>query len=246
MIRCFCLWGLTLLSTVGVVAQSEYGIVEDEDGWTNVRSSPSLSANIIGQVREGEIFWINTDLQLPNWCQILYLEEDASNYTDNIYVTGLDDRVVKQGYVHSSRVKNLTEETIELERVCQDNHCRYFNEQWEITVNWLDFATTDIDYRIDGVLRKIDGEFVWGTDGMMPSKSIGKLIIVHNGEQVVLDASALAGFYQPNIEALSLTYDHTSASYLVWMANSDGAGFYSALWQIKEGSCINRYAFAPY
>jgi uncharacterized protein YgiM (DUF1202 family) len=58
--------------------------VVDPDGWTNLRSGPSLSSAVIGRVDEGEVFWARPGD--GSWWRVR---------TAN----GLD------GYVHRSRIR---------------------------------------------------------------------------------------------------------------------------------------------
>lgn len=72
-----------------VVQTQEYGLraeIDDPDGFTNVRSLPSINGQIIDTVRKGEIFY--THYQKSNWWHI----KTPSN---------------KVGYIHSSRIKLL-------------------------------------------------------------------------------------------------------------------------------------------
>ena len=52
--------------------------------------------------------------------------------------------------------------------------------------------------------------------------------------------------YNINAGSTKLAYEKHTDTYLLSMANSDGAGYYEVFWQIKNGKVVNRFAFNPY
>ncbi|QIF01473.1 SH3 domain-containing protein [Roseimicrobium sp. ORNL1] len=63
--------GLVLFSCVGVRAQ-EQGVIDDPDGYTNVRSKPDTSAPVVAKVNTGEVFTYETEgiPQYPKWLKV--------------------------------------------------------------------------------------------------------------------------------------------------------------------------------
>lgn len=69
--RFILILGITLLSWMSALAQ-EQGVINDPDGYTNVRSKPDTSAPIVAKVNKGEVFTYETAgvPQYPKWLQV--------------------------------------------------------------------------------------------------------------------------------------------------------------------------------
>lgn len=238
---------LLLVSSQGF-AQVEYGVIVDEDGWTNIRREAHINSEIIGQIEEGEIFWLNLDNDSSQWYQVCFLDENKTNYSPITYPVGLGERIVKWGFIHKSRVQEIKEEPIQLEREFTGSRSKYYNDSIEISISFIDFESSMIEYwdSNKSIVSKIDGEYVWGTDGMLPTEQFAEIKINISGIEILLGKDDLRGFYQPNNHSLTFSYESLTDCYLLRIHNSDGAGYYESLWQIKGNNCINRYAFAPY
>src|SRR6056297_1926778 len=85
MIRIIQIIILTAIS-LNLFAQSSLGVIDDPDGYTNIRAGKSIKANIIGKMEDGEIFEFTKSL--GNWYKI------NTNY-------GIE------GFMHKSRIKEL-------------------------------------------------------------------------------------------------------------------------------------------
>ena len=69
---------LTLVITFAVnLIFAQVATVQDEDGWTNLRSEPNGKSSILYEVKEGELFWYDFEYN-PNesdWIRV-YIPED--------------------------------------------------------------------------------------------------------------------------------------------------------------------------
>jgi hypothetical protein len=64
-------FSIALLSTSATHAQ-EQGVINDPDGYTNVRSKPDTSAGVVAKVNKGEVFTYDTVgvPQYPKWLKV--------------------------------------------------------------------------------------------------------------------------------------------------------------------------------
>lgn len=82
---------LMLCSGLGMVAQTLYrAVINDPDGYTNVRDQQSSNSDIVLRISKDEVFFVQKGK--GNWWPV-YLYKDGS----------------KEGYIHSSRVKIIND-----------------------------------------------------------------------------------------------------------------------------------------
>jgi hypothetical protein len=96
------------------------------------------------------------------------------------------------------------------------------------------------------VLKKIDGQSFWGTDGAMPERKVLDVILTLHGNAINIPTKATDGIYNPNFGCnKSYCYNsiyHTKDQKRIYIAmqNSDGAGFYQVVWVFEDGKYVGR------
>ncbi len=96
------------------------------------------------------------------------------------------------------------------------------------------------------ILKKIDGQPFWGTDGTIPERKVLDVIVTLRDKTIRVPQNATNGIYNPNF-GCNKTYCYNSIYYTkdqrriyIAMQNSDGAGYYQVVWVFEEGKYLGR------
>jgi N-acetylmuramoyl-L-alanine amidase len=68
------LLAIAILTTLSGFAQMQYGLVKDEDGYTNIRKGPGTNYTIVGRLDDGSL--VNFEKAVNGWCKVY------TTYTD--------------------------------------------------------------------------------------------------------------------------------------------------------------------
>ncbi|MEO8884977.1 MAG: SH3 domain-containing protein [Mucilaginibacter sp.] len=209
--------GSTLIST----AQS-YGIINDKDGFVNVRKSPSINSPIVGKIYSDQLFGYDYDTaDNSKWVDIFQQHENTGHL---------------EGYISRNKILPLT--ALKKNKKNNDSlsvviKSSAFNPQ----MHTLQYNKPRKNERAD--LVKIDGKAIWGQDGGIPKKEISSVKIIKNGTQITIPKTAYNDLYEPDFGSLNI-YSNKNTIYIE-MENSDGAGWYTIIWVIKDNKFDYRY-----
>ncbi|MCD8742026.1 SH3 domain-containing protein [Mucilaginibacter roseus] len=214
-----------LLNTIVCLGQS-FAIINDKDGFVNIRKQPSLEAKIIARINDDEIFWIEELKQ--DWYGVYFSKGDESDVT------------AKRGYIHKSRVKlisNLAKLGI---RSVKPNARIIGNDSIAVSVHSSKFNMKKhkAEY-INDALVTIDNKHFWGTDGNAPKRHILSLEVFINHLNIAIPKSAYNDLYEPTLRSLNCYVPNKSTLYII-MENGDGAGGYFVIWIIKNNKYQRR------
>jgi hypothetical protein len=207
---------LFLSTTFGQVA-----IIQDKDGYTNLRKAPDAKSEIIHKIYENEIFWYDLEFgnEHGNWMPVYIPKNDFSFNLSNSYIIS--------GYIHKSRLKPLTELPL------------YQGTDFEFKYKIEPFDSTDriVDKQDGKWISAIDGRPVWGTDGEFPSNQIGGIKVWIEGKEIKIHKL----FYSDIFECKeSIQIYKNDDIYFVYQRNSDGAGSYEIVWVISKNGLKQR------
>lgn len=226
---------LLFLSIFSVHAQIEWlGIINDPDGYTNVRADSSML--IIDKLYNNQVFfdW-NTRSEIEdgvkdNWHHIEY---GAKNGMTMIY-SGTES---KTGRVHKSRIRYLSELKQLPQISSSKNIFKYGNDTLNIEIKRRPFNAKShklVKDQENGWLKSIDGvESLWGIDGNIPQYEYESVTVTYPGGVLQFPKENLQYLYEPgdNFTHIALSDDNT---FFLFMMNSDGAGGYMVVWTIKD------------
>ena len=82
---CVFVVGLVVIAATNVSAKETRAVIDDPDGFTNVRAEPNAKSAIVAKVKRGEVFTFEVSNQSSEWCAVTL----ASG---------------KKGYMHADRV----------------------------------------------------------------------------------------------------------------------------------------------
>ncbi len=204
------------MKSIGQVA-----VIEDKDGFTNVRLEPNSKSEIIYQIKTDQVFWFGEDHYDKNseWTSVYIPKNNFSfDCTSPDYL---------KGFVHKSRI-------------------RPFNEKEEYTGTELTFEyvikpfsdkNKIIDYQESKWIVAINGLKPWGTDGGKPNTEIKEIKVNLNGKEIIVPKVLTIDIYECDNK---FDIYKIGKTYFVHQWNSDGAGAYEIVWVITENGIKQR------
>lgn len=210
---------LTFIFTVFTIQISfgQIAIIQDPDGWTNIRKAPDGQSEIIHKVNENEVFWYDhetTDKE-QDWISIYIPKND--------FCLGKSEPNYIVGFIHKSRI-------LPLEKLQG-----YSGNEFTFEYKLSDFDSTNrIVDRHDGKwVTAIDGRPVWGTDGDFPRTKVDDIKVKIEGQEIKIHKIFYGDIYECDN---NLSIFKNGETYFVHQWNSDGAGAYEIVWVLdKEG-----------
>ncbi|MFC6999826.1 SH3 domain-containing protein [Rufibacter roseus] len=211
---------LVVLFLMNAVASAQVAIIQDKDGYTNVREKPNGQSNIIHRINNNEAFWyINDERKSDEEWVLVYIPK-------NPYSLGSTQSDYIEGYIHTSRLKPL--EKLQPYKG-EDFSFKYLLEPFALNNRIVD--------RYNGAVTAIAGRPVWGTDGDFPKTQVKDLLVTIEGNK--LDISK--AFYCDLFECTNTFNVYKSGDcYVVYQWNSDGAGAYQVVWVFTKNGLKQR------
>ena len=235
---------LSVLSIVGIMPgvagdPDEFCVVQDSDGYTNVRAKPSLASKVIAKVDHGQIVWIFSGA-VTKWPNVIFVDKEGEE---------------RAGFIHASRVKPLTdfesitgtvseaEQTEVIEK--GDLKVKIQIEPFQLEGRELTYKEFSDDERY---LIEIDGKEYWGTDGAMPREQYRKITIQQGGKTITLPDAALSNLFNPGLYPGNTKVFINSEEGAIYITsfNSDGAGGYVVAFVIQNGEYKSRAVLSPF
>ncbi len=207
---------LIALSTFGQVA-----IIQDKDGFTNVRKAPNTQSEIIFKILENKVFWYDYEENVDegDWISIYIPKNDYS------FACSDQDYIV--GFIHKSRL-------LPLSKMKPYNGLDF---KFEYEVQPFDSTTRIIERNNNQWVSSIDGRPVWGTDGELPKSEIRTINVKVNNKQILINQAFYNNLFECNNK---FNVTKNGDTYFVYQSNSDGAGYYELVWVITENGLKQR------
>jgi hypothetical protein len=203
---------------------AQLAIINDADGFVNVRTSPEMGNNIQKKLKNGTL---------------IYAFEPQGNWLPIDYQDG-------SGYIYKDRIKFLSSFTDI--PIAQKEETKVVLKKGDIsvTLSMKDFLPSKhkLEYGKGGnapFLIKIDGKEILGTDGNIPQKQYDSITIQKGNTQISLKDMDFANLFEPNLDDTVVNYDETQDILYISSLNSDGAGGYFVVWAIEKGILTRKY-----
>lgn len=194
---------------------AQLAIIDDPDGYTNVRFEPNGQSEVIHKINLSEVFWYDRDNndEFQDWIRVYVPKNKFSLGCGKFY-----DIV---GYMHKSRLKPLEELSV------------YNNDDlvFEYIIADFDSKNRIIDYGGEKLVTAIDGRTVWGTDGNLPKTYITGIHAVVEGKEINIHEAIYGDLYQCNNK---FSVYKNGDTYFLHQSNSDGAGYYEVVWVLTN------------
>ncbi|MEZ4772462.1 MAG: hypothetical protein R3D00_04705 [Bacteroidia bacterium] len=231
---------------------AQLAIIQDPDGFTNVREEHGIQGKPLDQIKDFEVFWvIESEDNQSAWRDVSFYrhfddlpEAKQLKLKDKLYM----NRLWLYGYIHESRIRFI-EDLPGINQISKnDSAAEFSNEKIsvKIEVSSFDARNHNIVFN-ENWISEIDGAVPFGTDGEMPIAEISAVSVSSEDFQLSIPREMLRDLFLPNIKAwrAGVFIGPKDELYIV-MHNSDGAGYYDLVWVIKDGKTLGRFAGTPY
>lgn len=216
-----------LFSLESLFAQ-EFAIINDIDGYTNVRSANNKTSKILDKLNNRHLICVMNPE--GNWWNIDY---------------AISKNEIKVGYVYKDRIKLISEyKKIPISEE-KNNEILFSNKAIEVKVVETKFEKNKHSFNYvknyPNQILKIDGKDYWGTDGEIPKTEYKSITIKFNNSTLQLPKEALENLYEPNLSSTKVNFDKDNDIIYISAMNSDGAGGYLVIWKIEKGLYKERF-----
>lgn len=216
---------IVLISFNSFAQIGEFAIVNDNDGYSNIRSSAEINKeNIIEKLYNGTFVFV---LDIENsWYDIDYGKDEFKNgYIYKNRILFIEDYLKIDIYSETETTITLKKDDVEIhiteENFNQDKHKLTFDKQ-------------------GGWLNKTNGKSFFGTDGGIPKTQYQSIKIKINNKNIELPKTAFEDLFEPNLFSSRANYDEKDDVLYLHSFNSDGAGYYAVVWKIEQGKYKDR------
>lgn len=240
---------LLVLLTVCYNGTAQYYLVNDKDGFVNVRSRPGINADVVFKLPDSTIVyesfaedadeksnWIHVDFYIP----AKQKKGNAANYTPAV----MKRFTLCSGYIYRTRVTAIEQfSKLQYKELKYGYSC--YNDSVNIKVVIQPFVASRHRIRFHPEYKelydKIDNQPMIGSDGSKPGSEIAVITAAVKGKTVVIPPGAYKNLFNPS--SACDTYADGKGNYYLIMYNSDGAGTYSCIFHFKNGAFIRRIVF---
>ncbi|MEA9414698.1 SH3 domain-containing protein [Flavobacterium sp. PL02] len=211
---------------------SQFGIINDPDGYVNVRNSAGKSNKIIDKLDNGAI---------------VYNYEPDGNWVNIDYKKGKENL---NGYVYKDRIIDLTNFTKIPVRENKNGVIKLENNNVKVAITEIAFSPKNhkLKYNSESptLLETIDDQVIFGTDGNIPKRKYKSIEIEVDKILINVPENALKNAFEPNLEQTMVNYDSVNDILYIQSSNSDGAGSYVILWVIEKKKFKTRAEARPF
>ena len=232
------------------VANGQFSIVNDNDGFVNVRAMPGTGGKIICQLKNGVVVreTLSQDTLRKNWVSVEFYLSNAVAKNVRAKAEEWMPEVMKnqflfKGYIAKDRLIGI-EGNAPLQRKQTDDQLLLFNKEIKVEFSSGNFQKERHIIRAspDSGVVQIDGHYFMGTDGEIPRTEIKRFIIEINQQKIDVPNSIFSDLYEPNFSGADAYVDKRGNLYII-MYNSDGAGSYNVIFIMDNKKHLTRYVF---
>jgi hypothetical protein len=218
-----------LLTILSNLALAQFAVIDDKDGYSNVRRTAEIGNNIQDKLENGHFVycmettgsWVNVDYDLKG-------RENINN-----------------GYVYKDRLKVVT--TFEkVGMISKGTYNSLFkNDSIKVTVTSQPFDKTKHTFTKDkdgsNYVGSIDGKHCYGTDGTLPTVEYKAITVAWGSKTMMLPKSAIQNLFEAHINKMEVNYDKANNTLYIQADAGDAAGSYFVIWKIVNGVYKERY-----
>jgi len=205
---------------------AQTAIINDPDGWTNVRQKPDAKSEVIHKIYNNEVFWCDYSIKdtEQEWV-LVYIPKNAYclDKVDNNYIIG---------FIHKSRILFI------------GSLKEYLGNEFEFKYELTAFDSNNRIIDREGIIiKRIDGRPIWGTDGGFPKTQVSGIKVNMSGQKIDMHKVFYTDIYECDND---LKIYKQGETYFVSQFNSDDAGAYDIVWVIDKDGLKQRYIGAMY
>ncbi|MEO3406085.1 SH3 domain-containing protein [Mucilaginibacter sp. CAU 1740] len=226
---------LCFILSSAIASAQGYAVINDKDGFVNIRKGPGINTSIIGKLYTDDIFGYD-DLAKNSgeWIKIYRV------------VSENPDGNIELGFISKTRTTPISSFASIHHKNISGQQATINNDSVKVTITTTAFkkAQHKLAYQKTATekpwLNKIDSKPFWGTDGEIPKKSISSVLVTVNNVPVVIPQTAFNDLYEPAFRSFDVYLGPKNTIY-IQMNNSDGAGAYTVIWIIKNNKYLKRF-----
>lgn len=212
---------LTLFYACSHAQEFKFGVIEDKEGYVNVRATKELKDNVVDQIKNGVL--VGHFGAEGNWIDITY-QKNGANET---------------GYVYHDRVKSIESFKKIKHDIPKENVIVFQSDKVYIKIvkKKFEYQKHSITYfkEYPTFIEKIDDKEIFGTDGNMPVEEYESIEVIFDSKKIEFPKTEFKNLFEPNLTATIVNYDSTNKRLFVQAMNSDAAGAYSVIWMFENG-----------
>lgn len=114
----------------------------------------------------------------------------------------------------------------------------YDNVIFEIASSPFVLGQHSVVYCNDNLVCIIDGNIMFGSDGVLPASKVDFAKLIINGVEINLDTSGMFNAWVNEFDSKRMVYDIYSDYIVITVFMSDGAGTYVVQWLVRSGGSI--------
>ncbi|MDY3339548.1 hypothetical protein PG279_10225 [Riemerella anatipestifer] len=205
-------------------AFAQFAVVNDKDGWVNIRNREQKS-KIIDTLPNGHmIYWYGpSEPNEDNWGFVQYVKNgkylEGDLYKDRY-------KWVSDFLPLKISKKTANSVTLKQEAITVTVTKSHFDKKKHKFTYFKDTPT---------IISHIDGKAPWGTDGNIPKAQYEKISVRIGDKTLILPKAALENVYDPYLDGVEANYDKQNDALYIQTINGDGAGSCLIIWKIEKG-----------
>jgi hypothetical protein len=221
---------LVIIQLVSIPVFGQVAIINDSDGFTNVRKQPNTSAAIIYKLQEDEVFWYNDEVvdSAKTWIKVIIPKQKKfSDYSDASSLSTFE------GYIHITRLLPLDKLPSYREK----------NFTFKYQLKPFNPKSHTFTYADSKSIIRIDNKHPWGIDGEMPKVAVEAIKVSLNSKPLAIPKTLFSDIFECTNKFEICRKKNT---YFVYQSNSDGAGGYDLVWVFTASGFKHRLVGSIY
>ncbi|WP_421752106.1 hypothetical protein [Croceimicrobium sp.] len=206
---------------------AQFAIVQDPDGYSNLRSEPDAQSSIICRVPSGRILFVEIEYwSLDSTWVLVYFNPNPFSISFGQATYG--------GYIHQSRLLNIEN----LPDAKDAPELRFKAEKADST-DFFFSGNSEYPDRVNGI------PYYGVETGMSAATRCSAMELIVNGDSIPQSPMLFEGLFNLKFDpdwistksSFTVQEKKWGDSFFILMMGSDGAGGYHIVWEIK-GDCI--------
>ena len=213
---------------------SQTAIINDPDGFSNIRDKANGQSSITDTVANGRLVYVFKDMVEGNWLPVEYNK----------------GKKIISGFIHSSRIIYLNSLTPFKEVKQRDSAVELQLDAIQIMLQTKKFSEKGrvIKYeKTDGqnYVKSIDNQFPWGTDNSMPRFEFKAIQVRIKDKVIPFPPNTYQDLFNPNPGMTKAWLDKKTGKVYIETLNGSDASACVVVWVLKSEQVVGREIFIP-
>lgn len=229
---------ILILFFLSFTANAQLSTAYDEDGYTNIRQTPSVKSKIIGKILEGQVFKINYFFEEENknteWVKIEFPINPDPKINDYIKCLGTNE----EGFIHRSRIRNL--EDLKQFKVNKINSYKVELKEsgFTVVIETKPFNKSTHKIKHFNNRTTIDNEIPWGYFEHFETTEIKSISVKKDSVTYIFPKNSFSNLYHISTEFAQVAIGNKNEIYIT-IIGGDGSDTYNAIWCIKNNKIFS-------